>query len=232
MDNKKINRLSRIGSWLVCFYLILPITVGIILFIFSYLKLLPVDCSVGGWVENISGYLSADFLVFVGYLVSVLGFIVSLVSLSSAFIFKTSKKNSIYTIILFVIFSLSFWAILSSLAYSRSKTQMAGAIATLSSFRSSAEEYYNNNQSYGDSSKCDESNTLFSKENPQTGIIISSLGKYAKEIQCFSNKESYALSARLVETNSICRKSHYWCVDSDNKLKEIKGPITRPSCGD
>lgn len=113
--------------------------------------------------------------------------------------------------------------ILSSVSDSRVRAYDSKVRQQLSSFRTAAEIYFQNQtpNSYGISSSCTSGmfiSTNQSEGSPGMYIDPSNLPS-ATQVVCGSNGTSYAVKATLYSGNE------YWCVDSKGNSVKVSGPI-------
>ncbi len=115
--------------------------------------------------------------------------------------------------------------ILSSLSDSRTRAYDSKVKQQLSSFRTSAEIYFQNQtpNSYGVSTSCTDPLSMFASVLPSDGspaVYIDSANIPPNtEVVCGSNGNSYAVKATLYSGNE------YWCVDNRGVSMKFTGPI-------
>lgn len=117
--------------------------------------------------------------------------------------------------------------VLSSVSQGRARAYDSKVKQQLSSFRTAAEIYFNNQSppSYGpDSASC--ATGMFSNmqaANGTPGIYIAEGNLPANtQIACSANDTSYAVKATLYAGNE------YWCVDSRGASRLVSGEIGEP----
>lgn len=118
--------------------------------------------------------------------------------------------------------------VLTSLGDAREKAKDARIKSQLSSMRSQAEIYYDNNgQSYGTASTCGDG--MFSDNSPDSLLnLVSQVEEdngESNNVSCYSNDQEWAVSSPLVGDSNI-----HFCVDSNGTAKEQNVPISGPSC--
>jgi len=117
--------------------------------------------------------------------------------------------------------------ILNSLSTSRAKAYDSKVKQQLSSFRTAAEIYFNNQTpvSYGPATVSCGSGMFnnFEEKNGTPGIYIApgNLPDFAVTV-CASSDSAYAVKATLYSGNQ------YWCVDNKGASRAISGPIGAP----
>ncbi len=113
--------------------------------------------------------------------------------------------------------------VLSSVSDSRVRAYDSKVKQQLSSFRTAAEIYFQNQvpNSYGVSVSC--AGGMFVSVNPNEGspgVYIDTINMPANtQVVCGSNDSSYAVKATLYSGNE------YWCVDNRGSSVKVSGPI-------
>ncbi len=225
---KRLDRLSKIGFWLVLGTLIFPIIEFIyfqgVIFCLEYFKLIPIDCTVVGgafteFLRNFSdSYENLSFFsaIFLGYALSLLGLILSITIFFLSPPKSLPKHRSAKNLFYFLLITLFFVFVVINVQEGHPKARLASAAATIASFRAEAELYNDYDSSgYGPTTNdCNQPGTIFTVGN--TGRIVDHLKATTilKKMSCIASKDHYRLSISLDNNGRICQRTKYMCVDN------------------
>lgn len=143
-------------------------------------------------------------------------------------IFKSKKAFSLVELLIVItIIGILSTIVLNSLSTSRARAYDSKVKQHLSSFRTAAEIYANNQEpnGYGPASASCSSGIFndVSQANGNPAIYIAEGNlPTGTQVVCSSSDSAYAIKATLYSGND------YWCVDNRGSSRQISGPIGAP----
>ncbi|MDO8566862.1 MAG: type II secretion system protein [bacterium] len=118
--------------------------------------------------------------------------------------------------------------VLASLNTARSRGNDAAIQANLSTIRTQAVLYYDDNgNSYGtqtwssgNATACNAANTMFDDSNINRALAAADTANGAGNVDCWSNNTNYVVAAALAVNPNT-----YWCIDSLSQGELVNAPL-------